>query len=202
MYSTGLVFISKNSLSYLTSLSDFKSDIGFSSFLSTLKEKMPFMLYLMRGTRYDLTEPNDIDFYLNLQANFSNTLCAGVSAILVNKRGQILLQLRDNIPTIRYPAHWALFGGTINKDETPYECIEREVKEEIDYDLVNYGLFREFVQNNKREYAFVAEIEAELSELVLAEGCEMRFFEPIEIASLKIRPDDKETLKTYLGNKF
>lgn len=202
MHSTGLAFISKDSLAYLLSFSDLKSEIGFPMFMSTLKDKKPFMVYLMRGTRYDFTEPKDINFYLNLQASLSNTSSAGVSAILVNKQGQLLLQLRDNAPNIQYPDHWGLFGGTIDKDHTPYECIEREIKEEIGYELVNYGLFHEFVQNSKREYAFVAEIEAELSDLTLAEGCEMKFFEPTEIASLRIRPDDKETLRVYLGNKF
>lgn len=202
LHSTGLAFFSKDSLVHLSSLADLDSDVGFPNFMLSLKNNRDFMLYLTRGTRYDFTEPDDIDSYLRLQEGFSDTVSAGVSAILINKHGQMLLHLRDNAAAIRYPAHWALFGGSIDKNETPYECIEREIKEEIGYELLNYGLFREFIQNNKREYAFVGEIDRELSGLVLKEGCGMKFFEPGEIASLKIRPDDRGSLKAYLGNKF
>ena len=63
----------------------------------------------------------------------------------------------------------------------------------------NFGLFREFVQNNKREFAFVGELSAELHELTLAEGQGMNLFYPLQLQELLIRPDDKETLAEYFG---
>jgi len=124
----------------------------------------------------------------------------GVSAILISPSGKVLLQQRDNNPSIRYPDHWALFGGSIEDGESADEAVVREVDEEIGFQLETFGLFREFIQNNKREFAFVGSITANLSELTLREGQGMDFFFPSELSKLSIRPDDKETLEAYFGN--
>lgn len=202
MHSTGIVFFSKRVLDYLLSASGVCHDSAFPRFMRELKDRADFMAYLIRGTRYDFTQPDDIGSYVSLQESFAHTADLGVSVILLNKQGEVLLQLRDNMPTIRYPNHWALFGGSINKNETAYQCIEREVKEEISYELQNYGLFREFVQNNKREYAFVGEISANLDSLTLGEGQKMGFFSPRHLKNLTIRPDDLDTLRAYYGSSL
>ena len=43
----------------------------------------------------------------------------------------ILTILRDDIPTIPYPNMWDFPGGGREKEETPFECIKREVFEEL-----------------------------------------------------------------------
>jgi hypothetical protein len=63
----------------------------------------------------------------------------------------------------------------------------------------NFGLFREFVQNNKHEFAYVGELTASLDELTLSEGQGMKLFAPAELPDLLIRPDDKQTLEEYFG---
>ena len=136
------------------------------------------MIYLLRGMRYDFSEPADINQYQDLQRRLSNTSGQGVSAILINSRGQVLLQQRDDNPVIRYPGHWSLFGGSIEAGESAAAACAREVKEEIDFEMRNFGLFREFVQNNKREFAFVGELAAEVDELTLSEGQAMNVFYP------------------------
>ena len=65
--------------------------------------------------------------------------------------------------------------------------------------MQNFGLFREFVQNNKREFAFVGELTATLDQLTLSEGQGMNVFYPSQLNELQIRPDDKETLEEYFG---
>ena len=55
------------------------------------------------------------------------------AAILIDRAGRLLLQLRDNIPGIVHPGKIALFGGRREPTETPLECIMREVAEEIGY---------------------------------------------------------------------
>jgi len=54
-----------------------------------------------------------------------------VKIILINKKNEFLLQLRDNIPGIVCPGQWALIGGGLEKGETPIQGLEREIKEEI-----------------------------------------------------------------------
>jgi NDP-sugar pyrophosphorylase family protein len=197
--STGCVFFKHEALEFLPSFSDVTREHIFRDYLEAIANERESLIYLLRGMRYDFSAPSDIDEYAKLQTVLDKTAGLGVSAILVNKSGQILMQQRDDNPAIRYPGHWSLFGGTVEDDESPATAVAREVKEEIDFDLRNFGLFREFVQNNKREFAFVGELSAELHELTLAEGQGMNLFYPSQLPELLIRPDDKETLVEYFG---
>lgn len=192
--STGCTFFKREALDYLPSFSD--REHIFRDYL----ERIPGgLIYLLRGMRYDFSKPEDIEHYLDLKRRLRETNGQGVSAILINAHGQVLLQQRDDNPAIRYPAHWSLFGGSIEEGETSATAVAREVKEEIDFEMRNFGLFREFVQNNKREFAFAGELTAALDELTLSEGQGMKFFHPSELKQLQIRPDDKETLEQYFG---
>ena len=197
--STGCVFFKREALDFLPSFSGTSREHIFRDYLESVANEGDALIYLLRGMRYDFSEPADIDDYGKLKRALSNTAGRGVSAILMNSRGQILLQQRDDNPAIRYPGHWSLFGGTVENDETPAAAIAREVKEEIDFDMRNFGLFREFVQNNKHEFAFVGELSAEPHELTLSEGQAMNLFAPSQLQELLIRPDDKQTLREYFG---
>jgi NDP-sugar pyrophosphorylase family protein len=192
--STGCTFFKREALDYLPSFSNHEHI--FRDYLDRIPDGL---IYLLRGMRYDFSEPADIDKYLDLKRRLHETNGQGVSAILINPHGQVLLQQRDDNPAIRYPGYWSLFGGTIEDGEMPATAVTREVKEEIDFDLRNFGLFREFVQNNKREFAFAGELNARLDELTLSEGQGMNFFYPSQLKELQIRPDDKETLEQYFG---
>ena len=44
-----------------------------------------------------------------------------------------LLQHRDNKPEIAYPNLWSFFGGEIEPGETPWQALERELKEELEW---------------------------------------------------------------------
>ena len=65
----------------------------------------------------------------------------GASIVFVNSERRVLLYLRDNKPGIPYPACWDLLGGTVEPGESPEQCIRREVREEIEFDLKNPQLF-------------------------------------------------------------
>lgn len=196
--STGCTFFKREALNYLPSFDDTREHI-FRDYLESIVQQRAALIYLLRGMRYDFSAPEDIDDYLGLKRRLRETKEQGVSAILINARGQVLLQQRDDNPAIRYPAHWSLFGGTIEDNESPAAAVAREVKEEIDFDMRNFGLFREFVQNNKHEFAFAGELSAGLDELTLREGQGMNLFYPSQLKELRIRPDDKETLEQYFG---
>jgi NDP-sugar pyrophosphorylase family protein len=197
--STGCCFFKRGALDFLPSFADLQREHIFRDYLDAIAAERESLLFLLRGMRYDFSEPADIDQYLALQNKLRDTQGRGVSAILINERGQVLLQQRDDNPAIRYPAHWALFGGTIEEGELAVDAVAREVKEEIDFEMRNFGLFREFVQNNKHESAYVGELTASLDELTLSEGQGMKLFAPAELPDLLIRPDDKQTLEEYFG---
>ena len=199
MTSTGCTFFAREALRLLPSFDNLTEELKFEKYISRLAAAGHPLIYLLRGMRYDLSEPADLSSYAALQQALRRTNGQGVSAILMNGDGRILLQHRDDNPNIRYPGHWALFGGSIEDGESPYAAAGREILEETGYNVENLGLFREFVQNNKREFAFVGEIDAALAELSLNEGQGMDFVAPAELRKLLIRPDDKQTLKAYFG---
>ena len=49
--------------------------------------------------------------------------------------GQILTILRDDKEGIPWPNLWELPGGGREEDETPFECVAREVYEELNIQL-------------------------------------------------------------------
>ena len=62
-----------------------------------------------------------------------------VAAMLfVNAKGELLLQLRDDKPEIRFPNHWGVIGGHVEDGETFEDCLVREVSEEIELDARAY----------------------------------------------------------------
>ena len=58
------------------------------------------------------------------------TTAAGV-VFLAKDTGRCLLQLREG--TKRFNHTWGFWGGIIEKGETPFECIQRELDEEIGF---------------------------------------------------------------------
>jgi ADP-ribose pyrophosphatase YjhB (NUDIX family) len=60
------------------------------------------------------------------------------TAILVfNKGGHVLLQKRDNIPTILELGKWDVWGSHYEEGETPEACASRELREEIGVEITN-----------------------------------------------------------------
>lgn len=199
MNSTGCTFFSRDSLKSLPSFADAGSEVSFHTYLTQLATSGQPLIYLLRGMRYDFSMPADVESYEVLQDQLARANAEGVSAILLNQAGEVLLQHRDDNPAIRYPGHWALFGGSVESGESAHAAARREILEETGYNVENLGLFREFVHNGKRESAFAGEINASLGELSLNEGQGMDFVRPADLPKLMIRPDDNETLKAYFG---
>ncbi|MEK9627517.1 MAG: NUDIX domain-containing protein [Nitrospinota bacterium] len=54
-----------------------------------------------------------------------------VAKAILLERGRLVLQLRDNKPSIETPGVWSLFGGIIEKNEDPKEAMIREIEEEL-----------------------------------------------------------------------
>jgi len=52
--------------------------------------------------------------------------------------GRYALQLRDDRPDIAAPGHWALFGGSLDGDETPRLAVRREIREELALEVTDW----------------------------------------------------------------
>lgn len=104
-----------------------------------------------------------------------------VAIAILYRKGQLLMQLRDNIPTILYPGYWGLFGGHIESGETPEEALKREILEEIGYTLPEASLFGYYPEPHVLRHVFHAPLTVELNQLVLTEGWDMGLLTPEQI---------------------
>ncbi|MBP9817896.1 NUDIX domain-containing protein [Candidatus Shapirobacteria bacterium] len=59
----------------------------------------------------------------------------GAHALLVTSEGKIILQQRDEKPGIVNPGLISMFGGSAQKGELMEECLERELKEELEINI-------------------------------------------------------------------
>jgi mutator protein MutT len=89
---------------------------------------------------------------------------AGV-LFLTKDTGRCLLQLRNSDK--RYKNTWGFFGGIIEQGETPFECLQRELTEEIGFmpqlEKLNPIDVYQSRDKNFLYYSFVAVVEKEFS---------------------------------------
>ena len=97
--------------------------------------------------------------------------------------GKFLMQLRDNIPTILYPGLWGLFGGHIEAGETPEVAVEREIFEEIGYQIREPQKFGCYNDDRVIRHVFYAPLTVALDKLVLGEGWDFGLISPAQIES-------------------
>ncbi len=196
--STGMTFFSGAALARLPDRFG-DEELTLAAVLVAMREQVDFVVTCLRGARDDITAPDDIEAWQALEKASAHADRVGVSAILRNREGAVLMQLRDEGPGIRFPGTWGLFGGSVDGDESPNQAIVREIEEELGYTLTDYGLIRRFIFEGKLEYAYLGLIDARIEDLTLCEGRDFGFFTPTELEGLAIRPDDRATLACYFG---
>jgi len=111
-----------------------------------------------------------------------------------NKKGEFLLQLRDEEPEIN---KWVLFGGGVESQETEEQALRREIKEELGYEIKDAEFFRKYENNNIEQAIFILKDAVELNNLNLSEGYAMKFFSASDLTNLNIGFNFKEILNDY-----
>ncbi len=86
------------------------------------------------------------------------------------------MQLRDNIPEIIYPGHWAFFGGHLELEEPPAAAVRRELAEEIGHVPSQLSLFKSYDDDHVIRHVFYAPLTVSIDALELNEGWDMGFF--------------------------
>ena len=110
----------------------------------------------------------------------------GCSIIFVNGWSQILLLLRDDIPSIPYPNMWDIPGGHVEDGETPEECIVREMKEEMNLKIGGFQQFSITEFDDRVEHVFWMKIDLDIKEIALTEGQRLRWFSKTEAEATEL----------------
>ena len=85
-----------------------------------------------------------------------------------------LMQLRDDIPDIPCPGKWGLFGGHLDPDETPEDCIHRELVEEIGHDIPHLEPYRVVEEARLVRHMYYGILTVPVEDLVLGEGMDLK----------------------------
>ncbi len=125
----------------------------------------------------------------------------GASIIFSDTDGRVLLLLRDDLPHIPYPNMWDLPGGHIEPDETPLECIRREMMEELGVDIGTPGLAAIYAFRDRYEYVFTARATFTISDIDLREGQMLRWFTKQQAAETELAYGFNRVLSDYFGKK-
>lgn len=101
----------------------------------------------------------------------NNIIAAGV-VFLARDTGRCLLQLRNS--NKRFKHTWGFWGGMMESEETPYECIQRELMEEIGIvpELTKLNPIDVYQSRNKKfyYYSFVYVTETEFMPVLNTES--------------------------------
>lgn len=126
-----------------------------------------------------------------------------VGVVLLDDAGQVLMQLRDDIPKIADPGCWVVPGGEIDPGEAPEDGVRRELLEETGYCAGPLVFAYERVLTRPEgygeyQYYFVGRYDG-VRPLTCYEGQELRFVDPAALPSLKTSPDLATIILDILG---
>jgi 8-oxo-dGTP pyrophosphatase MutT (NUDIX family) len=104
-----------------------------------------------------------------------------VSLAMVEKEGQWLLQLRDDLDWIVAPGCWGLFGGHLEPGESPEEALRRELLEEISWQAGPVHYRFEHRNAERVLHFFYATLQEPLDSLCLREGQDVVLASPADL---------------------
>ena len=118
--------------------------------------------------------------------------------LIENGRGEVLLQLRDDKPTIAYPNCWGTFGGQIEEGELPEAAIMREIEEELGYLLNRPQRYAEYVCDGYTIYMFrTVDTGLRLQSIDVREGQRAGFFSYADLDSAPFAFNCREIVQDY-----
>ena len=115
----------------------------------------------------------------------------GCGVLFFDKQKQrVLLFLRDNKPSIKFPNCVDILGGGVEENETPEEAIAREMAEELDdlrtkqpFELKDYHTFKVYVDEwGTEQHIFWKEVDFDIQDIGLKEGQDLIWLTEEEIS--------------------
>ncbi|NNU78049.1 NUDIX domain-containing protein [Clostridium estertheticum] len=78
----------------------------------------------------------------------------GCSIIIKDNDNKLLIAQRSKSKK-KFSLLWETVGGALKDNETPEECIRREVKEEINCSIQDLKLFKVYITNQDNRYVLI-----------------------------------------------
>ncbi|MBV2364973.1 NUDIX domain-containing protein [Streptomonospora nanhaiensis] len=127
----------------------------------------------------------------------------GAVAVITNDAGELLLHLRDDIPTITWPGHWSVLGGGCDPGESPRAAIVRELQEEAGLALPP-DAFTELFEvpdvhgSGQLITVFAVQWNGDAQALPLGEGVKLDWVAPDQLPGLTIPPFIRDAINRCL----
>ncbi|WP_109506231.1 NUDIX domain-containing protein [Nocardioides speluncae] len=130
------------------------------------------------------------------------------SVILVDPKGRVLLQERDEHPLID-PERWGFVGGSVEPGEADEAAAYRELAEEtgvhLDGGLELYGEFTVHhveTRSDDQVQVWTAATSLDDADIVVGEGRQIVFVEPATVSSLSLTAAARAVLIDYLDSSM
>ncbi|MDQ6641704.1 MAG: NUDIX domain-containing protein [Actinomycetota bacterium] len=130
------------------------------------------------------------------------------SVVLVDGRGRVLLQERDEHPVID-PEKWGFVGGSVEEGEDYQSAAYRELEEETGVQLAEglelFGTFEVFHEHRGGDDEFtlwVARTELADSDIVVGEGRQIVFVDPATVSTLPLTASAIVALQPFLDSRL
>jgi mutator protein MutT len=120
--------------------------------------------------------------------------------IIIDANGKVLLTRRSDYGT--FPRLWNLPGGRFEPDENQYMCIEREVSEELGFDIKdkNLTIVDTIAEGDFQRFFFSLKITDELTPALSNEADMYAYVSPTELNNYEFAyPIQKKIIQKYYG---
>lgn len=117
--------------------------------------------------------------------------------IFINSNEEVLLILRDDKPEIKYPGMWDVPGGNLEGDETPEQCIAREIDEELGLTISSLKLFESRQFSDRLEFTFWQRADLDIDRINLTEGQRLAWFSEERVKTTELAFGFNSTLAKF-----
>lgn len=123
-----------------------------------------------------------------------------VTAGLILKDGNILIAKRP--PGYHLAGLWEFPGGKQENGESLEECLEREIREELDIDIRADGLLKTVVHEYEKKIVSLHVFECThlKGEPKSLDGQEIKWVKPSELRRFEFPPPDREVIKLLMSH--
>jgi 8-oxo-dGTP diphosphatase len=125
----------------------------------------------------------------------------GAAAIITDRRGRVLMHLRDDAPGVAWPGYWAVPAGACEPGEDDRDAMARELFEETGIVLADLRRLFETrdTSDGRRLTVFAGSWEGDEHALPLTEGVKLQFFEPEHLDTLHVPPFLRDAITRALA---